>query len=736
MQLIILGMHRSGTSVLARLLNMMGAYFGPEGISTGANQENPKGFWERRDVRQLNDYVLNSVGCDWNKISDFNIKDVPEEVINKFKIEGAKIILEMDSHRPWMLKEPRLCLLFDLWKELLERPVCIHIYRNPIEVANSLYTRNGIPAHTGIALWEKYNISALEASHGQPRFVVSHNKLMSDPVSEVKFIYEQLLNCGVDGVRLPSEKEITAFVRIELYREKVSDKEIAQFLNADQIKLFNEFKSGMILKRKNKFKLSNSSISTLEQYDQIEQQKKDITQQITQKEQALIDAQAAATKTEADLKQQLEQQKKDLAQQLAQKEQVINEAQAATTKTEADLKQQLEHQKKDLAQQLAQKEQALIDAQAAATKTEAELSFQHEKQALQLTLVKNSVLGVDEYITKQDETIKNLFIGIDALVTSRRWMFGNAIFSLRHKLLFRKVPEMATDYLKKIQERYQSIKTQSHPIHLNALEILDNELINSDASQFPLITESKNSVTDKPTQSISNADEYEFLDFGCSAGGSLELYGNMFQAEGKGLGLDINPEKVRLTKEKGYNAQVCDITKLQLNNKIKFGVMNHFLEHIPNIQDVNIIVKKACSIIDDFLLIRQPYYDADPYLFSNGFKFYWSNWRGHPNHMTLLEFHNMLMPLVTEGLIKSFSLYGMSPVTSSEDSAIHNIDSMIDQHGWNKKEHTPKRNIEFSIPVYKEVLAIVDLSGNSTDKVISKLKPFVKLYSSDNETTK
>jgi len=352
------------------------------------------------------------VGCDWNKISDFNIKDVPEEVINKFKIEGAKIILEMDSHRPWMLKEPRLCLLFDLWKELLERPVCIHIYRNPIEVANSLYTRNGIPAHTGIALWEKYNISALEASHGQPRFVVSHNKLMSDPVSEVKYIYEQLLNCGVDGVRLPSEKEITAFVRIELYREKVSDKEIAQFLNADQIKLFNEFKSGMILKRKNKFKLSNSSISTLEQYEQLESQKKELSLQLTQKEQYI-------TKQDETIK---------------------------------NLYEQLESQKKELSLQLTQKEQ---------------------------------------YITKQDETIKNLFIGIDALVTSRRWMFGNAIFSLRHKLLFRKVPEMATDYLKKIQERYQSIKTQSHPIHLNALEILDNELINSDASQFPLITESK-----------------------------------------------------------------------------------------------------------------------------------------------------------------------------------------------------------------------------------------------------
>ena len=55
MQLIVLGMHRSGTSVLARLLNLMGAYFGPEGSSTGANEENHKGFWERRDVRNLND---------------------------------------------------------------------------------------------------------------------------------------------------------------------------------------------------------------------------------------------------------------------------------------------------------------------------------------------------------------------------------------------------------------------------------------------------------------------------------------------------------------------------------------------------------------------------------------------------------------------------------------------------------------------------------------------------------
>jgi hypothetical protein len=67
MQILVLGMHRSGTSVLARLLNMIGLYFSPEGVSTGANQENPKGFWERRDVRQANDRLLHAAGADWRQ---------------------------------------------------------------------------------------------------------------------------------------------------------------------------------------------------------------------------------------------------------------------------------------------------------------------------------------------------------------------------------------------------------------------------------------------------------------------------------------------------------------------------------------------------------------------------------------------------------------------------------------------------------------------------------------------
>ena len=70
--------------------------------------------------------------------------------------------------------------------------------------------------------------------------------------------------------------------------------------------------------------------------------------------------------------------------------------------------------------------------------------------------------------------------------------------------------------------------------------------------------------------------DYEFLDFGCSAGGSLSTYGKMFQAKNKGLGLDIDPEKVRLTREKGFNAEVCDITKLQLSARGKIWYNESF----------------------------------------------------------------------------------------------------------------------------------------------------------------
>jgi Uncharacterized protein conserved in bacteria len=243
-QLIVLGMHRSGTSILARTLNLMGAYFGPEGISTGANNENPKGFWERRDVRQLNDSILHAVGADWNRIARFEPDSLPGAVVDDFVQRASRLVLEMDAHRPWFIKEPRLCLLLPLWLRVLEIPVTIRILRHPVEVAASLRTRNAIPIPAGLALWEKYVRAADEGARGLPMAQVSHRRLVTEPMREIERLYQQLEGFGIPGLRMPSEREISVFVDQALYRERDSHGDLLEYARAPQVALFDALQSG------------------------------------------------------------------------------------------------------------------------------------------------------------------------------------------------------------------------------------------------------------------------------------------------------------------------------------------------------------------------------------------------------------------------------------------------------------------------------------------------------------
>ncbi|HEY4282549.1 MAG TPA: glycosyltransferase, partial [Chthoniobacterales bacterium] len=243
MQILVLGMHRSGTSMVARLLNMMGFYFGPEGISTGANQENPKGFWERRDVRALNDMLLHSAGADWYRLSDFSLEKVPAPNLARFKKEAGEIILSLDGHRPWFLKEPRLCLLAPLWLELLEFPICLIVYRSPIEVARSLETRNQFSPAFSLALWERYYIAALEATSGCRRIQINHADLIAAPIEAVRVLERSLQAHGVVGLRSPSDQEILAFIDPTLYRAKESEIALLVKLSAAQHALSATFRS-------------------------------------------------------------------------------------------------------------------------------------------------------------------------------------------------------------------------------------------------------------------------------------------------------------------------------------------------------------------------------------------------------------------------------------------------------------------------------------------------------------
>ena len=247
MQLFVLGMHRSGTSGVTRLLNMAGAYFGPEGISNGADEGNLKGFWERVDVRRACDGLLQESGFDWWKVADFSLDRIPEPVRTRHVDSLRRIFLELDAHRPWVIKEPRLSLLFPVIRPLLEVPVCIHVAREPLEVAASLETRNGFPAPVGLALWELYTIRAFEATSGLPRLLVRYEDLVSAPVATLQRLLGQLHDVGVLALRDPTEREITAYIDPALHREQRSPDDRRLWMNEQQRSLATALDDGTVM---------------------------------------------------------------------------------------------------------------------------------------------------------------------------------------------------------------------------------------------------------------------------------------------------------------------------------------------------------------------------------------------------------------------------------------------------------------------------------------------------------
>ena len=240
MQVFVLGMHRSGTSALSRVLSLMGLYFGEENVETETHATNSQGFRDRGDVRQVNDAVLWSAGGDWDQVCRFEPELIPDERMGVYRRVMRRIVVHMDAHRPWFVKEPRCCLTYPFWRSVLETPVCIHIYRNPLDVARSLEARNGMPIPVGLALWEAYNVKAVDASADVKRLVVSYEQLMASPSRVVRNMID-LLDDQDYVLRAPTEVELKRLLNRELRHQRGGYEEYRTIASDAQIALFEWF---------------------------------------------------------------------------------------------------------------------------------------------------------------------------------------------------------------------------------------------------------------------------------------------------------------------------------------------------------------------------------------------------------------------------------------------------------------------------------------------------------------
>tara|TARA_R110002074_G_scaffold249543_3_gene421419 strand:+ start:7580 stop:9880 length:2301 start_codon:yes stop_codon:yes gene_type:complete len=237
---LVLGMHRSGTSALSGLLHYAGCSV-PKTLMA-ATERNPKGYFESEPVSKFNDALLKKAGSSWK-----SLHAVPPDLLEAAdggQLPGqAEELLSAQFGKASMmvLKDPRICRMVPFWRAAAEAcgfevcPVLIH--RNPLEVAKSLFERDGIDTTEGLMIWLQHVLLAEYETRKMNRFVTSYSQILTDWNAQVEGVQTRF------GITFPkfgkpaTAKKINAFLSPGLRHfqeapERVTDsEEVSQWVS-------------------------------------------------------------------------------------------------------------------------------------------------------------------------------------------------------------------------------------------------------------------------------------------------------------------------------------------------------------------------------------------------------------------------------------------------------------------------------------------------------------------------
>lgn len=221
---LVLGMHRSGTSAVSGTLAKLGA--APPKTLLFGNPDNPRGHWESVALISFHDELLASAGSKWDDWRPFNPTWYETPVAAQFRERARELLCsEFEGAPSFVLKDPRICRFPQFWldvfaeEDITPRPILP--VRQPLEVAQSLKTRDGFLLNRGILLWLRHALEAERATRGIPRAVIEWSVFLKDWRPSLSRAAVQL---GTPWPRLSdfTAGEVDAFLTGELMHERVS----------------------------------------------------------------------------------------------------------------------------------------------------------------------------------------------------------------------------------------------------------------------------------------------------------------------------------------------------------------------------------------------------------------------------------------------------------------------------------------------------------------------------------
>lgn len=255
--ILVLGMHRSGTSVVTRIFNLLGASVSANLMP--ATEENPSGYWESIQIARFNNKLLQSAGTSWKSDAPVPANWFNHPDRNLDHNEAKKIIeSEIDEAEIFVLKCPRLCLLLPFWKTVfkelgIEVFVAI-VLRDPLQVAKSLSARAAFPEmkpasiiniHTSALVWLRYVLDAERYSRDLPRIMVDYSALTDDWQSALKPVLDGFIPSFPATNPIPI-RQINSLLDPSMRRKKSKNEmEFVDLQNNQKLKALNTLKESI-----------------------------------------------------------------------------------------------------------------------------------------------------------------------------------------------------------------------------------------------------------------------------------------------------------------------------------------------------------------------------------------------------------------------------------------------------------------------------------------------------------
>ena len=225
---VIAGMHRSGTSALARVLNLLGCGL-PEKV-LGAEPANETGHWEPYEIIMLNEAILESAGSGWDDWTPVSDNWLNSTVASEFRARGAHLYsTEYGKQNLTVMKDPRFARLLPFWLNILKSievdPVIMLPIRNPLEVAYSLRARNGFDTFYSELLWLRHVLDAEAGSRGLARHFSTYDQLLNSWASLISSAESKL------GFKFPrrtarTSEEVDAYLADKHRHQRLSPKAV------------------------------------------------------------------------------------------------------------------------------------------------------------------------------------------------------------------------------------------------------------------------------------------------------------------------------------------------------------------------------------------------------------------------------------------------------------------------------------------------------------------------------